>query len=101
RRAHCFSGSQAETSVVPGTAHRVTDHQPFGEWAAVVGAFGADCEKLVAAAREQDRVLAHVAGQHPTVGDHSGRHPLSEIGTLVLGWISAHVSFLYACNPWT
>ena len=38
RRAQRFAGAQAEAGVVPRAAHRVADHQPFGERTAVVGA---------------------------------------------------------------
>src|SRR5215469_13948557 len=46
RRAQRLAGAQAETGVMPGPAHGIRDHPPFGERAVVVAAFGADREQL-------------------------------------------------------
>jgi hypothetical protein len=52
RCAQRFPGTQAETCVVPGAANGVPGEDPLSERTVVVGAFGADREQLVPAARE-------------------------------------------------
>jgi hypothetical protein len=68
-RPNCLAGAQAKAGVVPRAPHRVVDHQPFRERTAIVGAGGGDREEFVAAAREQDRVVADVSGQHLSISE--------------------------------
>jgi hypothetical protein len=54
--------------MVPGTADGFADEQALGERTAVVRAGGTDREELLAASRQQDRLVPDVAGQHAAVG---------------------------------
>jgi hypothetical protein len=87
-------GAQAEAGVVPRAAHRVADHQPFRQRTVVVRARRAGCEELVPATREQDRVIADVAGEHRTVSKCVDRDTLGQIGAGRFGLRSAHVDLL-------
>jgi hypothetical protein len=51
---------------MPGTTHRVVDHQSLAERPTVMGATGADRENLLAAAGQQHGLLADPADQHGT-----------------------------------
>jgi hypothetical protein len=65
---------------MPRTPHRVIDKEPFGEWTAVVRTDGANCEKLIAAAREQHGLLADVPHEHAAVGKFVDGDSLREVG---------------------
>ena len=56
-----------------------------------MGARGADREELVAATREQDRIVADVAGEHRSVSERVDRNTQGQIGTGRFGWRSTHV----------
>ncbi len=58
-----------------------------------MGAGGADREHLVAAAREQHRLLADVPGEHAAVRQVTGRNALRQVGTGRLRWRCAHGDF--------
>ena len=73
RRAQRLAGAQAEAGVVPGAAHGVADHQPFGERAAVVGAGRLDREDLAAGLHQQHVFLADMAEQFAVL-ERSERH---------------------------
>jgi hypothetical protein len=55
--------------VVPWAADGVLDEDPLGERTMVVGAFGADREQLVTAARQQCRVTRDVSQYHAAFGN--------------------------------
>ena len=78
-RVERFSGPQIEAGMMPGAPHRLADHQPFGEWAAVMGARRTDGEQLVAAPREDDRLAVDVAELHRAVRELRDRHTLPEV----------------------
>jgi hypothetical protein len=58
-----LTGSQRKTGMVPGAPDRIPDDHPFGQWSAVVGAGGADCEHLISSPHEHDRFVSHVAAE--------------------------------------
>jgi len=58
-----FAGAKAQARVMPRTAHRVPDHEPLGERAAVVRAGRAGGEDLLAPAHEQHRFTLGMADE--------------------------------------
>ena len=50
----------------------------------------ADREKVIAPARDQHRLVAHVPAEHAAVGDLVERHTLGEIRTLRLRLLGGH-----------
>ena len=76
--------------MVPGTSHRVADHQPLRERPAVMRAGGADREEFIPAAREQHGFLAHVPAHHGPVAKGVERHAAHEIGSFRLGLLGSH-----------
>ena len=79
RRPQRLAGAQAEAGVVPGAAHRVADDSPSAERTAVVRARGADGEDLLAAPRQQHRLLSHLAGQHAALRAPARRAPCCSV----------------------
>src|SRR6185312_374307 len=71
--------AQAETGVMPWAADRVTDHETFGKWSAVVGAGCADRQHVVPAPDEQRGRIVDMAKEHGTVGKIGNRNTLPEI----------------------
>ena len=90
RRAQGLAGAQAETGMVPRTANRIVDQQPFGERRAIMRADGADREQLVAAPGEQHRFAVRVPEQHGAVGNRRERDALREIGSAEFRLCFAH-----------
>ena len=56
-----------------------------------MAAGGVDREEPVAAAREQDRIVADMPGEHLSIGEGVGRHAQRQVGTGRCGLVSAHV----------
>jgi hypothetical protein len=56
----------------------------------VVGAFGADREQLVTAARQQHRFARNVSQDHAAFGDIRQRHSLGQVGSVELLLLFAH-----------
>jgi hypothetical protein len=67
RRAERLPRSQAEAGVMPRTAHRVPDDEPFDERAAIVRTRRANGEQLVAGTCQHDLVVADAAENHAAV----------------------------------
>jgi hypothetical protein len=55
--------------VVPGAANGVSDEDPLSERTVVVGAFGADREQLLPAARQQHRIARDMSQDHAVFSD--------------------------------
>jgi hypothetical protein len=85
-----FSGLEAETSVMPGTPHGVSDHQPIRERTAVMGAGGADRKEIIAALHKQHGLFANVARQHAPVGKAIDWNALRKVGTGRTGLRCSH-----------
>jgi hypothetical protein len=81
RRAQRLSGAQAEAGVVPWQRTVSPTISPSAS-GLVVAAFGADREVRVAAAREQNRGVAHMAEQHLAVASVSAAMPSARSGPL-------------------
>ena len=67
--------------MMPRTSHRVPDHEPFSEWAAVVCTGSINRKELCALARQQDCLIADMTGQHATVAKVIRRDASSQVGT--------------------
>jgi len=80
-RAQGFARPEAKTGVMPWTSHRIPDHEPFGERAAVVRTGSINRKKLCALAREQDCLIADMAGKHATVAKVISWDASSQVGT--------------------
>jgi hypothetical protein len=61
RRAQGLSGAEAEAGVMPRAANGLVDEQALGEGSAVVGAERPDCEQVVAAPHQDDRLAMGMA----------------------------------------
>ena len=77
----CFPGPQAEARVVPWASHGVVDDEALRQWAAVMRTRGADREELIAAACEQNRFVADMAGEHVAVGQLLDCDAQCQVGT--------------------
>ena len=64
---------------MPGTTHRVRDHQAFAERSAVMGAGGADREHLPAMAGEQDLFIADLPNQYRAIGEIAVRDSIPQV----------------------
>ena len=84
---------------MPGTSHRVLDHQPFRQRSAVVGAGGTDREELVAAARDEYGFLADVPCEHASVEQIIDGNTPRQVGTGWLRSICAHCDLRMATLP--
>ena len=73
--------TQAETGMVPGTAHGLAIHQPLAQGTAIMGAGRADREKFIAPARQQNGLVAHMARQHRAGGEVADRNATGKVGT--------------------
>src|SRR5258707_14183802 len=80
--------------MVPRTSHGVVDHQSLGERPAVVRAGRADREEFIAAAREEDWLLAHMSAEHASIGEVIERDSFREIGTRRIRLLCAHGGLL-------
>lgn len=85
-----FSGLEAETGVMPGTPHGVSDHQPVRERTAVMGTGGADRKEVIAALHQQHDLFSNVARQHAPVGKAIDRNALRKVGTGRTGLRCSH-----------
>ena len=65
---------------MPGAAHGIVDEEPLGERPAVMRAGGADREHLLAASRQQHRLVADMTEQHGAIGELRECEALGEIG---------------------
>ena len=66
---------------MPGTPHGVLNHEALRERATVMGTGGTNCEKFVAAPRQQYGVFVDVPQEHVPVGHIIGRNTLRQVGT--------------------
>ena len=64
-----FAGPQVEARVMPGTAHRVVDNEPFDKGTVIVGAKGADREDVGSPTRQQHRLVADMAKQLAVISE--------------------------------
>ena len=71
--------------MVPGTAHRILDHQAFAERATVVGAGRADREYLLAFPGKEDRLVPDPADQHRAIVEIAFRYAAAEIRQALIG----------------
>ena len=76
---------------MPGAMHRFTRQDALGEGAAVVGAFGADCEDFVVDAGEEDCLLPRAAADQAAVVKIGRRHALGEVWTIRSFGLMRHV----------
>ena len=90
RSTYRLAGPQAEAGMMPGTAHRVADQQPFRERAAVVRTGCADRKHLAAGSGQDHRILPNVAEQHGAIGEQRGIDTLGEIGASRLCLVCVH-----------
>ncbi len=89
-----FAGPQVEARVMPRTAHRVVDNEPFDEGTAVVGAKGADREYFGSPARQQHRLFADMADELAAICEFGDRNSPRQIGADRLCLIFGHSSLL-------
>jgi hypothetical protein len=75
----CLAGAKAEAGVVPGAPYRVSHDEPFGEWAAVMAAHGADGKPLLSLMDQEHRLPSSVARQHSSIGDLNDRDARLEV----------------------
>src|SRR5206468_9704949 len=73
-----FAAPQAETGVVPRAPHRVVDDQSVDERSVIVSTVRANCEELVAGARQEHVLIAdateqRAAGLEPADGYALGK----------------------------
>jgi hypothetical protein len=59
-----------------------------------MGAGGTDREELLAAAHQEDSIIAHMSGEHASIGNITERDAPPEIGPLRLGLLCCHGEFL-------
>ena len=85
RRAQRFAVAQAETGMVPRTAHGVADERSLDERSPVMRARRANREIVVTHAREQDRLTLRVAEQFFAVRENVVVDSRPEIRTGELG----------------
>src|SRR5581483_11417578 len=76
-----FARPQAETRVMPWTAHRIADHQALAERAAVVRTGRADREVLIAATRHEHRLASDVASLHRAIREVRRRNSHRQVGS--------------------
>jgi hypothetical protein len=67
--------------MMPGTAHCVSDYEPFGKWATVVAAYRAHGKPLGLAANEKNRFASGMASEHARRGDGAEGHAGLEVRT--------------------
>src|SRR5262249_23499842 len=79
RRAQRLACAQAETGVVPPTAHRISNHQALGERSSIVRAVCADGEQLRAVSQQYDLFAVHGAHHVSIVGKTCRRDPLFQV----------------------
>ncbi len=79
---------------MPRAPHGVADGQSLGERSAVMGAGGTDREELLAAAHQEDSIIANMSGEHASIRNITERDAPPEIGPLRLGLLSCHGQFL-------
>jgi hypothetical protein len=70
--------------MVPGAADRLADDQAFGQRPAIMRAFGANGEQLIAAPDKDHLLIIDMTFQHVTVGDRGELHAETEIGSFEL-----------------
>src|SRR5262245_37426239 len=75
---------------MPGTPDGVRDHEASRERAAVMGARGADREKLIAAPRQEDGILTDVPCEHASVGEVVDRDAPRKVGARRTRLFCAH-----------
>jgi hypothetical protein len=85
-----FSSAKIEAGVMPGTAHGIVDNEALRERTVVVGALGADGEKVSAATHEQNRILSDMAGQLGSVRQFARGNSQRQIGAGGLRLLFSH-----------
>ena len=85
-----LSGPKAETGVMPRTSYGVVDHQPFGEWTAIVSANRANRENFRSPPREQNLLVSDVAQKLASIGQVGRCDPLREVRAGRLGFSVFH-----------
>jgi hypothetical protein len=89
-RRERFAGRQIETSMMPGAADGVADHQSFGERPVIMRALGGNRRHLAAVAHQHHLVAADVARQHLAFGKIGGGNTLGKIGSARLLVVLRH-----------
>src|SRR6516162_505389 len=85
--------------MVPGTAHRIVDHESLDQWPVIMRAMRAHGEHLVAAPHEEDFLLAHMADELAAIRGGSESQPLRQIGSGRLVLLLGHsASDCRRCN---
>jgi hypothetical protein len=75
---------------MPGTVHLVAVEQALGQRAVIVRAGGTDGKDVLAVARQQDSIVADMAGKHGAVGKRGLGDALREVGPSGLFLVVGH-----------
>ena len=76
QRVQGLAGTKAETRVMPGTSHRVADHQSVRQRRAVVGAGGVDRKDLSAGGCQSNCLFADVTRAHVSDRSRIAAYPI-------------------------
>ena len=76
---------------MPGTAHRVADHQAVGEGSGVMRAVRADGKEVVGLPRHEHGFAVRVASDHPPVGNLRPPEAQGEVRAAQLSVFSTHL----------